>query len=144
MAMAYNNVYVASVALGANDQQTLRAFAEAEAYEGTSIIIAYSHCIAHGIDMSSPLSHQKAVVDAGQWLLYRFNPTLADEGKNPLQIDSKAPKTKVAEFLNSENRFKMLAKSHPDMAKMYADYAQEQVDNRIKLYNHLAARSFAE
>ena len=144
MAMAYNNVYVASVALGANDQQTLRAFAEAEAYEGTSIIIACGHCIAHGIDMASALSHQKAAVDAGQWLLYRFNPNLADEGKNPLQIDSKAPKTKVAEFLNSENRFKMLAKSHPEMAKMYADYAQEQVDNRIKLYNHLAARNLAE
>ena len=130
MAMAYKNVYVASVALGANDAQTLKAFNEAEAYEGTSIIIAYSHCIAHGIDMSAPLSHQKAVVDCGRLLLYRYNPTLALEGKNPLQLDSKEPKIPVSDFLKSENRFKQLAKNHPEWAEQYAKESKEQINAR--------------
>jgi pyruvate-ferredoxin/flavodoxin oxidoreductase len=144
MAMSYGNVYVASVAIGAKDDQTLKAFAEAEAYEGTSIILAYSHCIAHGINMASPLTHQKAAVESGQWLLYRYNPNLMNEGKNPLIIDSKAPKMPVSEYLNMENRFKMLMKSQPEVAKRNMQFAQEQVEYRWKLYNHLANRNLGE
>lgn len=140
MAMAYKNVYVASVALGANDAQTLKAFNEAEAYEGTSIIIAYAHCIAHGIDMSAPLSHQKAVVDCGRLLLYRYNPTLALEGKNPLQLDSREPKIPVSDFLKSENRFKQLAKNHPDWAEQFAKESQEQINARYENFKFLAGK----
>ncbi len=93
LAMAYGNVYVARVAMGANDQQTLHAFLEAEAYDGPSLIIAYSHCIAHGIDMRKGLEQQRLAVQSGYWPLYRYNPALADEGKNPLTIDSKEPNT---------------------------------------------------
>ncbi len=144
MAMSYGNVYVASIAIGAKDDQALKAFIEAEAYNGPSIILAYSHCIAHGIDMSSPLSHQKAAVDSGQWLLYRYNPSLTKEGKNPLIIDSKEPKIPVSQFLDSENRFKMLAKSKPELAKHYAKFAQEAVTERWKQYQYLASRNISE
>ncbi len=134
IAMSYKNVYVASVALGANDSQTLKAFNEAEAYNGTSLIIAYSHCIAHGIDMTNPLAQQKKIVDSGQWLLYRFNPELAERGERPLQLDSKEPKIEVSEFLNSENRFKILQKSNPELAEQYAKYAQERIQERYEYY----------
>ena len=97
MAMAYGNTYVASVAMGAKDLHTLKVFLEAEAYDGPSIIIAYSHCIAHGIDMNNPLKNQKAAVDSGQWLLYRYHPDLEKEGKNPFTLDSKPGKIKVSE-----------------------------------------------
>ncbi|MDH5398925.1 MAG: pyruvate:ferredoxin (flavodoxin) oxidoreductase, partial [Cyclobacteriaceae bacterium] len=113
MAMSYGTAYVASVAFGAKDLQTLKVFLEAEAFDGPSIIIAYSHCIAHGINMNEPLKHQKAAVDSGQWLLYRYNPDLVQEGKNPLILESKPGKTTVAEYMNMENRFKMLFKSKP-------------------------------
>lgn len=142
MAMSYGNVYVASVAMGAKDEHTLKAFLEAEAYDGPSIIIAYSHCIAHGIDMSAPLKQQKMAVDSGQWLLYKYNPELAKEGKNPLSLDSKNPKLPVAEFMNSENRFKMLKNSHPEIAKQYYDIAQTFVEDRFKYYDYLANRKF--
>lgn len=137
IAMSYKNVYVASVALGANDMQTLKAFNEAEAYNGTSLIIAYSHCIAHGIDMSHPLAHQKMIVDSGQWLLYRYNPELAINGGNPLQLDSKEPKISVSEFLNTENRFKILNKSNPEAAKMYAKATQESIHQRYEFYKKM-------
>lgn len=142
MAMSYGTVYVATVAVGAKDDHTLKAFIEAEAYDGPSIIIAYSHCIAHGINMESPLKQQKAVVDSGQWLLYRYNPALTNEGKNPLILDSKAPKMPVAEYLNSENRFKMLTKSKPEIAKAFYEQAQKDVDERYKYYQFLADRKF--
>ncbi|MDQ1265129.1 MAG: pyruvate-ferredoxin/flavodoxin oxidoreductase, partial [Bacteroidota bacterium] len=108
MAMAYGTVYVASIAMGARDDQTLKAFIEAEAYHGPSLIIAYSHCINQGIDMETPLKNQKAAVDSGQWLLYRYNPDNPKIGKNPLTLDSKQPKIPVAEYLNMEIRFRML------------------------------------
>ncbi|MGL5510089.1 MAG: 4Fe-4S dicluster domain-containing protein, partial [Microcoleaceae cyanobacterium] len=96
IAMTYGNIYVASVAMGAKDEHTLKAFLEAEAYDGPSLIIAYSHCIAHGINMTTGMSHQKEVVESGRWLLYRYNPDLKEEGKNPLQLDSRSPKKSVA------------------------------------------------
>ncbi len=144
MAMSYGNVYVASVAFGAKDDQTLKAFLEAEAYDGPSIIIAYSHCIAHGIDMSTPLKNQKLAVDSGQWLLYRYNPTLEKEGKNPLILDTKKLKIPVEDYYNSENRFKMLTKSHPDIAKKFHKEAQILAEKKFKYYEYLANRKFDE
>jgi pyruvate-ferredoxin/flavodoxin oxidoreductase len=140
IAMTYGNVYVASVAMGARDEHTLRAFLEAEAYDGPSIIIAYSHCIAHGIDMATAMNHQKAVVESGRWLLYRYNPELKKEGKNPLQLDMRSPKLSVEQTMYKENRFKMLTKSKPEDAKRLLKEAQEDVDNRWRMYEYLAAR----
>ena len=118
IAMTYGNVYVASVAMGARDEHTLRAFLEAESYDGPSLIIAYSHCIAHGINMTTGMQDQKAAVNSGQWLLYRYDPRRAAQGENPLQLDSRPPKQKVEDYLLMENRFKMLTKSNPDDAKL--------------------------
>ncbi|HCD36084.1 MAG TPA: pyruvate:ferredoxin (flavodoxin) oxidoreductase [Chlorobium sp.] len=143
ISMTYGNAYVASVALGARDEQTLKAFLEAEAYDGPSIIIAYSHCIAHGITMEHGLANQKAAVDSGHWLLYRYNPDRLKEGKNPLQLDSKKPKIPVADFLNMENRFRMLKKSHPEVAEQYFAEIQKAVDARWSHYEYLAARTFS-
>ncbi|MGE5480367.1 MAG: pyruvate:ferredoxin (flavodoxin) oxidoreductase [Chloroflexota bacterium] len=140
MAMSYGTVYVASVAMGAKDDHTLRAFAEAEAYDGPSLIMAYSHCIAHGIDMEAPLRHQKAAVDSGQWLLYRYNPERELRGENPFILDSKAPKIPVSEYLNMENRFKMLSKGKPEIARELHRRAQIDVDARFKYYQYLAER----
>jgi len=136
IAMTYGNVYVASVAFGAKDEHTLRAMLEAEAYDGPSIIIAYAHCIAHGLDMATGLQHQKAIVDAGQWLLYRYNP----EKEKPLQLDSREPKIPVEQFLRMENRFNQLLKSGDDQAQKLFAAAQQDVDSRWKMYSYLAAQ----
>jgi len=140
--MTYGNIYVASVAMGAKDEHTLRAFVEAESYNGPSIIIAYSHCIAHGvaIDMGVGMRQQKMLVDSGQWLLYRFDPRRAAAGENPLQLDSPAAKARVQEYLLSENRFKMLTKSKPEEAKRLFAEAQTDADLRWQFYAHLASR----
>ena len=119
--------------MGADDLQTLRAFMEAEAYDGPSLIIAYSHCIAHGIDMATGMQHQKALVDSGQWLLYRHHPDRTARGENPLQIDSRAIKTPVAQFLRSENRF---SGAPPELIEA----AQRDVNARWEMYAYLAAR----
>ncbi len=140
IAMSYGNVYVASVAMGARDEHTLRAFLEAESYEGPSLIIAYSHCIAHGINMTTAMQNQKAAVNSGQWLLYRYDPRRTARGENPLQLDSRPPKQKVGEYLLMENRFKMLTKSHPDHAKLLFKMAQEDTETRFRFYEYLAAR----
>jgi pyruvate-ferredoxin/flavodoxin oxidoreductase len=140
MAMTYGNVYVASVAMGARNEQTIKAFLEAEAYNGPSLIIAYSHCIAHGINMTTAMNHQKEVVESGRWLMYRYHPDLAKEGKNPLQLDSREPKLTVAQTLYSENRFKMLATSKPEEAKRLLKEAQADVDTRWQMYQYLAAK----
>ncbi|OAB63541.1 pyruvate-flavodoxin oxidoreductase [Leptolyngbya valderiana BDU 20041] len=140
IAMTYGNVYVASVAMGARDEHTLKAFLEAEAYDGPSLIIAYSHCIAHGINMTTAMSHQKALVESGRWLLYRYNPDLKAEGKNPLHIDSRSPKKGVRDSMYAENRFKMLTKTKPQDAKRLLKEAQADVDTRWKMYQYLAAR----
>ena len=140
MAMSYGNVYVASVAMGAKDEHTLKAFLEAEAYDGPSIIIAYSHCIAHGIDMATGMQNQKAAVDSGQWLLYRCNPDRALAGENPLILDSRSPTRKVQDYLLMETRFKMLTKSKPEDARRLWSEAQHDVETRYKFYEYLAAR----
>jgi len=140
MAMAYGNVYVASVAMGAKDEHTLKAFLEAEAYDGPSIIIAYAHCIAHGIDMTTGMQDQKAAVDSGEWLLYRYHPDRAAAGENPLQLDSRAPTRKVQDFMQMETRFKMLTKSKPEDAKRLWAEAQHDAEVRYKFYEYLAQR----
>lgn len=143
VAMTYGDVYVASVAMGAKDEHTLKAFLEAEAYDGPALIIAYSHCIAHGINMATAMQNQKAAVNSGQWLLYRFNPDRAKLGENPLRLDSLTPRLNLAEYLNLENRFRMLAKSKPEEAKKYFEQAQVDVQTRWRLYEYLAARPLA-
>ncbi|RAM49513.1 MAG: pyruvate:ferredoxin (flavodoxin) oxidoreductase, partial [Hapalosiphonaceae cyanobacterium JJU2] len=140
MAMSYGNVYVASVALGARDDQTLKAFLEAEAYNGPSLIIAYSHCIAHGINMTTAMNNQKALVESGRWLLYRYNPELREQGKNPLQLDMRSPKQSIEQSMYQENRFKMLVKSKPELAQSLLQQAQAEVDARWQLYEYLAAQ----
>ena len=142
IAMAYGNIYVASVAMGAKDEQTLKAFIEAESYPGPSLIIAYSHCIAHGIalDQGIGAKQQKLAVDSGQWLLYRYDPRRAERGENPLQLDSGAAKSKVQDFMMSENRFKMLTKSKPEDAKKFFAQSQADADRRWKFYQFLGAR----
>ena len=140
MAMTYGNVYVASVALGAKDEHTLKAFLEAEAYDGPSIIIAYSSCIAHGIDMTTSMSDQKVAVESGQWLLYRFNPEREAVGENPLQLDSRAPTRKVQEYLLQQTRFKMLTKSRPEEAGKLWAAAQADAEHRYRMYEYMASR----
>jgi pyruvate-ferredoxin/flavodoxin oxidoreductase len=140
IAMTYGNVYVASVAMGAKDEHTLRAFLEAEAYEGPSLIIAYSHCIAHGITMSTAMQNQKAAVESGRWLLYRYNPDRRQQGENPLQLDSHSPKIPVERSMSLENRFKMLTKSDPEAAKRLLEAAQQDINTRWQMYHYLAAR----
>jgi pyruvate-ferredoxin/flavodoxin oxidoreductase len=140
MAMTYGSVYVASVAMGAKDEHTLKAFLEAEAYDGPSIIIAYSSCIAHGIDMTTSMSDQKVAIESGQWLLYRYNPEKAAIGENPLSLDSRAPTRKVQEYLLQQTRFKMLTKSNPEHAELLWKQAQQDVERRFHMYEYLAAR----
>jgi pyruvate-ferredoxin/flavodoxin oxidoreductase len=140
IAMTYGNVYVASVAMGAKDEHTLKAFLEAEAYDGPSLIIAYSHCIAHGIDMTTAMSDQKVLVDSGQWLLYRYNPLRTLAGENPLSLDSRAPTRKVKDFMQQQTRFKMLVKSHPEHAKLLWQEAQQDAETRFHMYEYLAQR----
>lgn len=142
IAMTYGNVYVASVAMGARDEHTLKVFLEAEAYDGPSLIIAYSHCIAHGINMATAMSHQKAIVESGRWLLYRYHPDLKAQGKNPLILDSRSPKKSVEQSMYAENRFKMLTKTKPVDAKRLLKEAQEDVNARWQMYEYLAARPF--
>jgi pyruvate-ferredoxin/flavodoxin oxidoreductase len=139
MAMTYGNVYVAQVAMGANDAQTVRAFLEAEAYDGPSLIIAYSHCIAHGINMQKGMDNQKAAVDSGYWPLYRFNPEVAEQGKAPFKLESKGMKIPFKDYAYMETRYKMLTKSHPERAKMLIEEAQEDVEKRWKEYERLAS-----
>ena len=140
IAMSYGNVYVASVAMGAKDEHTLKAFLEAEAYDGPSLIIAYSHCIAHGINMTTGMSDQKVAVESGQWLLYRYHPERGAAGENPLILDSRTPTRKVQDFMQMETRFKMLTKSNPDQAKKLWAEAQEDAQTRYRLYEYLAQR----
>jgi pyruvate-ferredoxin/flavodoxin oxidoreductase len=144
IAMTYGHIYVGSVAMGAKDEHTLRVFMEAEAYEGPSLIIAYSHCIAHGINMTTAMSNQKNLVESGRWLLYRYNPNLVKQGKNPLQIDMKQPKQPVEDSMYQENRFKMLTHSKPELAKRFLDEAQNEVNTRWEMYEYLAARQLKQ
>ena len=139
MAMAYGNVYVARVAFGAQDMQTVKAFLEAEAYDGPSLIIAYAHCIAHGYDLLYGLEQQKAAVQSGYWPLLRFNPELTRQGKNPLQLDSRPPSLPLEKYVYNETRYTMLARSDPEAAKRLLELAQEDVNSRWRLYENWAA-----
>ena len=139
MAMTYGHVYVARVAMGANDAHTLRALREAEAYEGPSLVIAYSHCIAHGYDLRHGMDQQKAAVASGHWPLLRYDPRLTAEGKNPLQLDSKAPSVPLKSYAYNETRYTMLAHSDPAAARRLLELAQDDVAARWRYYEYLAA-----
>lgn len=139
LAVSYGNVYVARVALGASDTQTLKAFIEAERYDGPSLIIAYSHCIAHGINMRTANQNQKAAVESGYWPLFRFNPDLLLKNESPFKLDSKPPKIKLQDYAYLETRYKMLTKSHPEEAKILMVEAQNDVSKRWKMYEDLSA-----
>jgi pyruvate-ferredoxin/flavodoxin oxidoreductase len=138
IAMTYGTVYVASIAMGARDEQTIRAFLEAESYDGPSLIIAYSHCIAHGIDMSKGMDQQRKAVESGRWLLYRYDPRREAQGLNPLQLDSRNPKLPLAQDLYSENRFNMLRLTNPAEAQVLLEDAQDYVRQRWAMYQYLA------
>jgi pyruvate-ferredoxin/flavodoxin oxidoreductase len=142
IAMSYGYVYVAHIAMGASDQQTLTAFLEAEAYDGPSLIIAYSHCIAHGIDMRKGLEQQKLAVQSGHWPLYRYNPALMDEGKNPLVIESKDPSIPFEQYAYNETRYRMLAQSDEGRAEDLLKLAQKDIHSRWRMYRQMAAMHY--
>ncbi|MBI4178989.1 4Fe-4S dicluster domain-containing protein, partial [bacterium] len=142
LAMSYGHVYVAQVAMGARDLQTVKAFLEAEAFPGPSLIIAYSQCIAHGINMTIGMQHQKAAVESGLWPLYRYNPAALGRGENPLQLDCKPPKMGFNDFAKMENRFKALAQMDPERARALAAAAQEEIDEKWNYLAKLAALDF--
>ena len=137
MAMSYGYVYVAQVGMGANMNQLVKAVSEAEAYHGPSLIIAYAPCINHGIDMSNPQQIIKEAVDCGYWQLYRYNPALAEEGKNPFIMDSKEPTGSYQEFLRKETRYTSLLKTKPEIAEKLFERAEEEAKERVKKYQHL-------
>ena len=144
MAMNYGYVYVAQIAMGHSDTQTLKAFREAEAYDGPSLILAYSPCIEHGIDMAKGLDQQDLAVKSGMWPLYRYNPDRADDGKNPLQLDSKAPSVPLTEFAYNELRYRSLLKSNEERAEKLMKEAQKQVDKRWSLYEQMAKMDYSK
>jgi pyruvate-ferredoxin/flavodoxin oxidoreductase len=138
MAMTYGNTYVARVAFGAKDAQTVRAFLEAEAFPGPSIIIAYSHCIAHGYDLAFGLEQQKLAVDSGYWPLYRFDPRRIAAGESPLQLDSAAPKIDLLKYVNNESRYRVVDQMDHDRFTMLMANAQQEVTTRFSVYEQLA------
>jgi pyruvate-ferredoxin/flavodoxin oxidoreductase len=138
LAISYGNIYVARVAFGANDAQTVRAFLEAEAYDGPSLILAYSHCIAHGYDLKYGLEQQQAAVDSGYWPLYRYHPERVAQGLNPFQLDSKPPKIELEKYAYREGRYRMLTQSHPERAAKLLVLAQADVETRWRTYAQLA------
>jgi len=140
IAMTYGHVYVANVAMGAKDEHTLKALLEAERYEGPSLIIAYSSCIAHGINLSDSLTGQKAAVASGYWPLFRYNPSLVAAGKNPFTLDSQKPKIDFEEFAKTENRFNILLKNNPEHAKGLMAQAQEDINERRRVHEYMAAQ----
>ncbi len=139
LAMGYGSVYVSQIAMGASDVQTVKAIAEAEKYDGPSLIIAYSHCIAHGIHMEAGMEQQKHAVRSGHWILYRFDPRRKAEGLNPLQLDCKAPSMKFAEFAYNETRYRMLRQARPKEAAKLLKAAQKAAIERWDYYHHLAS-----
>ena len=144
IAMTYGNIYVAQVAMGANDAQTLRAIQEAESYEGASLIIAYSHCIAHGIpQMKLGFSQQKAAVDSGAWMLYRYDPRLLAEGKNPLQLDSREPKADIKDYMYNEIRFRTLLQSEPERAESLLNLARADAKARWQMYRQMSEMDYS-
>ena len=140
LAIDYGNIYVAQVSMGAKDTQVVQAMREAESYKGASLVIAYSHCISHGFNLSSGAEHQKIAVDSGYWPLYRYDPRKIAKGENPFKLDSADPKLPVIEHMKNENRFKQLMASNPARAEELAKFAQEFVDARWAKYKYLAQR----
>ena len=138
MAMSYGHVYVARVAFGAKDLQTVRAFCEAESYPGPSLIIAYSHCIAHGYDLVHGADQQKLAVDSGIWPLYRFDPRRLSHGEPPLILDSGPPKAKAIDYMRNETRFRMVEKIDPKRFQHFVVEAQRQAEQRVAVYRQLA------
>lgn len=138
MSMSYGYIYVATVALGADPSQAMKAFIEAESYDGPSIIIAYSHCIAHGIDMSKGLEEQKKAVNSGHFPLYRFDPRKALDGQNPLTVDSKPPSISIEEYVKGENRYRILEKSRPEEARRLIAKAQSLANRKYNLYRQIS------
>ena len=144
IAMSYGNVYVAQVAFGANDSQVIKAMNEAEAYDGPSIIIAYSHCIAQGFNLANGLEHQKAAVETGSWPLFRYNPENIAEGKAPLMLDSKAPSKPLADYMANETRFQIVNKANPERYETLLNKAQELANEKRSLLEHMAEFKVAE
>jgi len=144
IAMTYGYIYTAQVAMGASDMQTLRAFREADAYDGPSMIIAYSHCINHGFEMKLGLNQQDLAVKSGVWPIYRYNPDLVKEGKNPLQLDYKAPSIPVKDFAYNETRYRMLVQSNEERAEMLLKLAQQDADERWQRYSQMAAIQYGQ
>jgi pyruvate-ferredoxin/flavodoxin oxidoreductase len=138
-AISYGSVYVAQVALGGNDAHVIKAFQEAEAHEGPSLIIAYSSCIAHGYDLVHGLEQQRLAVQSGYWPLIRYNPSLREEGKNPFQLDSKAPSIRLKDYAYREARYTMLARSNPGLAADLLKEAQDDVERQWRVYSGRAA-----
>ncbi len=138
MAMAYENVYVGQVAFGSKDVQTLRAFIEAESYDGPSLLLCYSPCIAHGADLSNNLRQQDMAVNSGHWPLFRYDPRKTALGENPLHIDSKAPNIPYRDYIYSEHRFNVLNRTHPEAAERFLALAQKHVETRFSLYEQMA------
>jgi len=138
IAMVYGNVYVARVAFGAKDQQTVRAFLEADSYPGASLIIAYSHCIAHGYDLAYGLEQQKLAVNSGAWPLYRFDPRRVAAGESPLQLDSSDPKVSLREYMSNETRFRMVEQQDPERFRRLLEASQREVNSRFAVYKQLA------
>jgi pyruvate-ferredoxin/flavodoxin oxidoreductase len=145
IAMTYGNIYVAQVSMGANDRQVLQAFREAESYDGASLIIAYSHCIAHGIpNMNQGFNQQQKAVDSGAWVLYRYDPRRIAEGKNPLQLDSKEPTLPIKEYMYNEARFKALCKKDPDRAERLLELSQRDAEYRWSMYKQMSEMDYSQ
>ena len=138
IAMSYGNVYVAQISVGANDMQTIKALNEAEAYDGPSLIIAYSHCIAQGFNLADGLEHQKNAVETGSWPLYRYNPENVSAGKAPLMLDSKAPSKPLSDYMSNETRFQVVNKMNPERYETLLNKAQENVKEKRSLLEHMA------
>ena len=139
MAMTYGHLYVARVAMGAKDAQTVKAFKEAESYPGTSLIIAYSHCIAHGYDLNDGISQQEKAVESGYWPLFRYDPRRIAAGESPLKLDSPAPKIELSQFVGHETRFRQVEAANPARYKKLMDQAQHDIREKYSLYEHLSA-----
>ena len=143
IAASYGYVYVAQIALGANMVQAIKAIREAESYNGPSIVIAYSHCINHGIDMMKGMDQQKMAVQSGMWPLYRYDPRLKAQGKNPFQLDSREPDySKLEQYMYAEVRFKSLVQASPERAKVLFEKQRDLIERRYKEYRYLADRPF--
>ncbi|HOC98833.1 MAG TPA: thiamine pyrophosphate-dependent enzyme, partial [Myxococcota bacterium] len=143
IAMTYGNVYVAKVAIGAKDAQTVKAFKEAESWPGTSIIIAYSHCIAHGYELIDGPDHQATAVSTGIWPLFRWDPRRLAEGLSPLQLDSAAPVGDVGDFVKNETRFRMVQAANPDRFEKLMDMARKEVATRFAMYDQISKMDFS-